>query len=37
MIIARSISEDLELATSGIQDVEFYEYELSVTLKQVGT
>ena len=36
MIIARSISQDLRLATSRIKDVELYEYELSISLKQIS-
>ena len=35
MIIARSISEDLRLATSRVKDVELFEYELSITLKRI--
>ena len=35
MIIARSISEDLRLATSRISDVELYEYELSISLNKI--
>ena len=35
MIIARSISEDLRLATSRDKDVELFEYELSITLKRI--
>jgi hypothetical protein len=35
MIIARSISEDLRLATSRVRDVELFEYELSISLKQI--
>jgi len=37
MIIARSISDDLRLATSRISDVELYEYELSISLKKIET
>ena len=36
MIIARSISNDLRLATSRIDDVELYEYELSISLNRIG-
>lgn len=35
MIIARQISDDLKLATSRINDVELFEYSLSVSLKKV--
>jgi len=35
MIIARSISNDLRLATSRIDDVELYEYELSISLNRI--
>lgn len=35
MIIARSISEDLRLATSRISDVELYEYTLSISLNRI--
>lgn len=35
MIIARSISEDLRLATSRISDVELYEYEMSIALNKI--
>lgn len=35
MIIARGISDDLRLATSRVNDIELYEYELSVTLKKI--
>jgi hypothetical protein len=35
MIIARSISDDLRLATSRISDVELYEYELSLSLNKI--
>jgi endonuclease len=35
IIIAREISEDLRLATTGIADVELFEYELSVTLHRL--
>jgi len=35
MIIARSISEDLRLATLRVKDVELFEYELSITLKRI--
>lgn len=35
IIIARDISADLVLACSGIDNVELYEYSLSVTLKRV--
>jgi len=35
MIIARTISEDLRLATSRISDVELYEYELSISLNKI--
>jgi endonuclease len=35
MIIARSISDDLSLATSLVENVELFEYELSISLKQI--
>lgn len=35
IIIAREISEDLRLACSGISDIELFEYELSVVLRNV--
>ena len=35
MIIARSISDDLRLATSRVRDVELYEYKLSITLEKI--
>jgi hypothetical protein len=35
MIIARSISDDLRLATSRISDVELYEYQLSISLNKI--
>lgn len=35
MIIARNISDDLRLATSRVQDVELYEYELSISLNRI--
>ena len=37
MIIARSISEDLRLATSRVSDVELYEYELAISLNKIET
>ena len=36
MIIARSISDDLRLATSRVTDVELYEYVLSISLNKIG-
>lgn len=36
MIIARNISEDLRLAASRLKDVRLYEYELSISLKQIN-
>jgi len=36
MIVARSISEDLRLATSRVNDVELFEYELSISLKPIN-
>ena len=36
IIIARRISEDLELATSRVSDVELFEYALSIGLKKVN-
>jgi len=36
VIIAKEITDDLVLATSRIQDVELFAYELSVSLKKVG-
>ncbi len=35
MIIARSISDDLRLATSQVSGVELYEYELSILLNRI--
>lgn len=35
MIIAREISDDLQLACSEIDNVELYEYNLSVTLRKI--
>ena len=35
IIVAREISEDLKLACSGLSDVELFEYELSVILRNV--
>ncbi|MGD0827702.1 MAG: endonuclease NucS domain-containing protein [Desulfobaccales bacterium] len=35
MIIARTISDDLRLATSQVSDVELFEYQLSISLKQI--
>lgn len=35
MIIARTISDDLRLAKSKTQDVELFEYELSISLKRI--
>ena len=35
MIIARSISEDLRLATSRVKDVELFEYQLSISLNRI--
>lgn len=35
MIIARSISDDLRLATSRISEIELYEYELSIKLNRI--
>lgn len=35
MIIARTISNDLRLAASTVQNVELYEYELSISLKRI--
>lgn len=37
VIVARQISEDLLLACSLLADVQLFEYELSLTLKQVDT
>ena len=37
MIIAREISQDLQLACSSIPDVDLYEYELAVNLRPVST
>ena len=37
MIIARTISDDLRLATSRVQDVELFEYELSISLNRIET
>lgn len=35
MVIARAISEDLRLATSIVQNVELFEYALSISLKKI--
>jgi len=35
IIIARKITEDLSLATSGLNNIRLYEYELSVSLKKI--
>lgn len=35
MIIARSISDDLRLATSRVEDVDLFEYALSISLKKI--
>lgn len=35
MIIARTISEDLRLATSQVNDVELFEYQLAISLKKI--
>jgi endonuclease len=35
MIIARTISEDLRLATSQVNDVELFEYKLAISLKKI--
>lgn len=35
MIIARSISDDLRLATTRVKDVELFEYLLSISLKKI--
>lgn len=37
MIICRTMSEDLRLACASIQDVELFEYQLSVAVKKVQT
>ena len=37
MIIARTISSDLRLATSRVKDVELFEYELSISLNRIET
>jgi endonuclease len=36
VIVAREISEDLLLACSDLRDVQLFEYELSLSLKEVG-
>ena len=36
IIVAREISEDLQLACSDLQNVELFEYELSVTLRKIN-
>ncbi len=36
IIVARHISEDLLLACSGVQGVQLFQYELSVSLRQAG-
>jgi hypothetical protein len=35
MIIARTISDDLRTATSQVNDVELYEYQLAISLKKI--
>ena len=35
MIVARTVSEDLRLAVSIVNDVELFEYQLSISLKQI--
>jgi endonuclease len=35
MIIARAISDDLRLATSRVNDVELFEYQLAISLKKI--
>ena len=35
MIIARTVSEDLRLAVSIVNDVELFEYQLSISLNQI--
>jgi len=35
VIVAREISEDLALACRGLNDVEIFEYEMSVSVKKV--
>jgi hypothetical protein len=37
MIIARTISEDLRLAASRVNDVELFEYQLSIALKRIDS
>jgi endonuclease len=37
VIIAREITQDLILACSGLSDVQLFEYELSVSVKKIGT
>jgi hypothetical protein len=36
MIIARTISDDLRTATSQVNDVELFEYQLSISLKKIN-
>lgn len=36
IMLAREISDDLKLACSGIPNVELYEYELSMQLRQIA-
>ena len=35
MIVARTVSEDLRLAVSMVNDVELFEYQLSISLNQI--
>jgi hypothetical protein len=37
MIICRTMTEDLRLACAGIQEIELFEYQLSVTVTKVAT
>ncbi|NUO07684.1 MAG: DUF91 domain-containing protein [Candidatus Brocadia sp.] len=37
MIIARTISEDLRLAASRVNDIELFEYQLSISLKRIDS
>ena len=36
MVVARTVSEDLRLAVSIVNDVELFEYQLSISLKQIN-
>jgi len=35
MIVARTVSEDLRLAVSVVNDVELFEYQISISLNKI--